>query len=119
MLSISEKLVLKAIITKCGKKDSCLASDADILCHIPQRAGISEKRLADIINCLEYDGYIDVVISDRHGEMVYCITVSQKGKGIRRESVQSKRYFLYRIFLAAASAAITFLIGKLLYAVIN
>ena len=116
MLSFSEKTVLKAVLVKCGERDSCLASSADILCRVPRHSEISEARLNDILKCLEYDGYVDVVMSDRYGEMVYCITLKDRGKGYKRESVQSRRYVIYRVFLAIISALITFIIGRLLFA---
>ncbi|MBQ9709536.1 MAG: hypothetical protein IJV67_02820 [Clostridia bacterium] len=119
MLSPSEKTVLKAVLSKCGERSKCLATAADILCRVPRHSEISESRLNDILKCLEYDGYVDVVMSDRHGEMVYCISLKERGKGYKRESVQSRRYVLYRFFLAILSAFITFAIGRLLFAILK
>ena len=115
MLSIKEKLVLKAVLTSCGDRQTCLLSPADLLCRLPHNAGISEKRLNEILKCLELDGYVDVVLSDRYGEIVYCITLTSKARAFGRESVQNKRYITYRIIIAVFSAVITFFVGRLLY----
>ncbi len=119
MLTKHERVVLKAVIDGCGEKSSCLVSPSNLLCRIPHGAGISEKRLSEILNCLEYDGYLSVILSDRHGEIVYCITLQQRGKGYKRESLQEKRYVASRVLLAVASAFITFTIGRLLYFLIK
>ncbi len=119
MLTVSEKNTLKAIINKCGQKQTCLASKQDILCRMPPRSGVSEKKLDKIIEGLEVDGYIDVILSDRHGEIVYCITLLARAKGYKRESVQSVRYVVYRVVLAVVSAFITFAVGRVLLRIIT
>ena len=119
MLSGGEKKVLAAGIERCGKKNSCLAAPVDIIGKLPPRLKINEERLSEMLSCLEYDGYIEVILSDRHGEIVYCISLLARGRGFGRERSQEKRYVVYRIIIAVASAAVTFVFGRLLYFLIN
>ena len=119
MLSGSEKRVLYAVIERCGKKNSCLAAPADLIEKLPPRLKISEKRLSEMLACLEYDGYIEVILSDRHGEIVYCISLLARGRGFGRERSQEKRYIIYRAIIAAASAVVTFALGRFLWYFIN
>ena len=119
MLSGYEKSVLNAILLKCGEKASCILSPLELLSLIPQKNRSGLSHLNDILKCLEYDEYIDVVLSDKRGQSVYCITLLKRGKGYKRERIQSKRYAIYRIILAAVCALITFVIGKILYFVLG
>lgn len=119
MLTANEKSVLSAVLKKCGERSSCLFSVKEYLASLPAKRGITEGRLREILDCLAFDGYIDVVLTDRHGETVYCITLLKRGKGYKRESVQSKREIIYRAIIAIASAVITFAVGRLLYFIIN
>ncbi len=116
MLTPKERAVLLSVLDRCGDKSSCLVPPASLL---PKRGTITADRLNDILKALEYDGYIDVILSDRHGETVYCITLLAKAKGFRRERIQSERYLAGRILVAIISALITFAVGRLLYLIIK
>ncbi|MBQ7164416.1 MAG: hypothetical protein IJR61_03715 [Clostridia bacterium] len=115
MLSKTERAVLNAVLIKCGERYNCLASPTDLLCRLPPKSGVSEKRLSEILECLEYDGYISVILSDRHGQTVYCIELLARGKGYRRETSQSRRALAFRLFLSVLSAFLTFAVGRALY----
>lgn len=119
MLTPLEKTVLRCVIKRCGERSTCLLSLSE--CNGLQTKGkrITQKKLGDVLDCLAFDGYVDVVLSDRRGERVYCITLLKRGKGYQRERVQSKREIVYRIIIAVASAVVTFSVGKLLYFIIN
>lgn len=110
---------MRSILDKCGGRTGCLASPKELIGALPIKAAVDEQRLGEIIECLDYDGYIDVVLSDRHGEKVYCITLKARGKGFGREAVQSKRYLAFRIAIAVGSALITYAVGKILYMIIR
>ena len=119
MLTKNEKSALKAVFSICGEKSSCLASPADLLVRFPPKSCVSEKRLSEILACLEYDGYIRVVLSDRHGETVYCIELLPRGKGYGRETAQSRRTLAVRLIISIASAVLTFVTGRILYFLIK
>ena len=114
MLSRNEKFVLNSILEKCGEKSSCIVPAEDISSELFLKRSTKEK-VNEILKCLEYDGYIDVILSDRHGQSVLCITLLKRGKGYKRETVQSKRYTAYKVTMAILCALITFIVGRLLY----
>ena len=114
MLSLKEKNILKKISDKCGEKKSCLIYREELVAP----AGgvtIGLKEVDGLVSSLSLDGYIDAVITFRKGERAYCIALTDKGRGFKREQTNSRRYVAFRLAIAAVSAAVTFLVGRLLY----
>lgn len=119
MLSRLENSVLKAIIVSCGDKHSCIIAAGKLLHYMPYKINGDLTKLNHVLKCLEYDGYFEVIYSVRRGEMVYCITLKQRGRAYLREKALIKRDVITRVILAVASAIITFLVGRFLYIFIN
>ena len=116
MLSKLENRVMKVIYCQSEGKDGLLISPNDIA----RQAGISGLKLQDIEraeNDLYSDGYFDLVYSDRKGERIYCISLTEKGTGFKRSKRIFKRTGLFRIGLSVSLAVLSFLIGLLLKAI--
>lgn len=114
MLSGKERYVLKKVSSKCGEKKYCLVYREE-LASPSGRVKIGVKEIDGLISSLSLDGYIDSVVTYRNGVRAYCIAVTEKGKGYKREQTNSRRYMIFRLAVAVSSAVITFLVGRLLY----
>ncbi len=114
MLSVKEGKVMTAILALRGEKNSFLISPDDILAAV---AYIEREELEKILENLCSDGYFDFILSDRKGERVYCISLTEKGKGYLRSVKELKRNVLLRVCLTAALAVMSFVIGVILKAV--
>lgn len=97
-----------------GEKNSFLVSPDDILAA---GVGIGRDELEKILENLCLDGYFDFILSDRKGERVYCISLTEKGKGYLRSVKELKRSILLRVCLTAVLAVMSFVIGVILKAV--
>ena len=116
MLTKSENRVMRAVYSAALGKPAVLITPADLL-KLAGDDGLTLSRLEKIVTALHQDGYFDLVYSDRHGETVYCITLSEKGKAFRRDAVVMKRNLIFRIGLSVGLAVLSFLIGLLLKAI--
>ena len=116
MLNKTESKVMGLLFNQCKDKNGVLISPTDII-RIVNIADLNKNKLDKIINDLASDGYIDLVYSERHGENIYCITLTEKGRSISREKMVRRRYILFRIGLTCGLAVVSFLIGLLLKAI--
>ena len=81
MLSKTENRVMGVLFSECKDKSALLISPTDLI-KITGEKGLTESKLDKILEDLYMDGYFDLVYSDRRGERVYCITLTERGKGI-------------------------------------
>ena len=95
-------------------KKSVLVEPEYILLQLDNK--ISKERLEEIVHDLYTDGYFDLVYSDRRGQKVYCITLTEKGKGYSRNTEIARRNLLYRLVLTVGFAILSFIIGLVLKA---
>ena len=116
MLNKEENAVMSTIAKECKEKDSLLISPSDLK-SLLGGVDFTLDRLDKIVEDLYTDGYFDLVLSERRGEKVYCITLTEKGKGYFRNKKLMKRNLIYRIGLSAALALFSFIIGLILKAI--
>lgn len=116
MLDKKESKVMDVLFSQCSGKDSLLISPIDLM-NMADLKTIGEKAVERIVTDLCYDGYFDLVYSDRRGERVFCVTLTDKGKSYGRAVKQQKRNLLYRLILSVFFAVVSFLIGLILKAV--
>lgn len=112
MLTRTEGKVMTAILAARGDKTSFLVSPDDIYAAVKDYVTRSELEAA--VEGLSEDGYFDLILSDRKGEKVYCITLTEKGKGYLRSVKEFRRNVLFRVCLSAALAVFSFVIGLIL-----
>lgn len=115
MLTRTESKVMTAILKASGGRESLLISAQDVLSVIGGET--TETDVKKAVENLAEDGYFDLILSDRRGETVYCVTLKDKGKGYERSVKAFKRNLLYRLCLSAALAVFSFIIGLILKAV--
>ena len=85
MLTKNEDKIMFAVYSACKEKSCALLSPDDILTMAGVRGVVSYDALDKILEALEYDDYFDLILSDRRGEKVYCITLHEKGQGYKRQ----------------------------------
>lgn len=116
MLSKTESKVMSVIFSSCSQKDALLITPLDLK-NLTGEKGLREQELDKIVDDLYKDGYYDLVFSERRGEKVYCITLTEKGRGFNRNKKIMKRNILFRLALSAALALFSFIIGLILKAI--
>jgi hypothetical protein len=100
-----------AVYSLCDGTDGCLISPADILSLLPPNRHYTTERIDDTLNALHLDGYFDLITSERKGEKMYVINLTDNGKVYKRAARQRQRDVLFKIFLAFIGAFATFIFG--------
>ncbi len=113
MLNKIEKKIMGGVISACAGKQGVLISPKD-LAEISNASELSQSETDVILQELSMDGYFDLVLSDRHGEAIYCITLLDKGKGYLRSQKLAKRNIIFRVLLTVGLACISFTVGLIL-----
>lgn len=115
MLTAKERRVLGVFIEECSGKTSALITPADLA----KKAGgeISVSAAEKIAEALAEDGYFDLVYSDRHGETVYCVSLTLKGRAYKRSVKIERRKLVFRVGVSVALAVMSFVIGLILKAI--
>lgn len=107
---------MSVIFKECSKRSSLLVTPSDLISMVGVK-GVAINSIDKIITDLNMDGYFDLVYSDRHGETVYCIALTEKGKGFERNKKVFKRNVVFRVGLTVVLAFLSFIIGLILKAI--
>ncbi|MBO7345706.1 MAG: hypothetical protein J6U92_07210 [Clostridia bacterium] len=116
MLSKIENKVMHAVYGVCYEKATQLISPVDLI-RLSGVVGLTQSKLERVMEDLSSDGYFDLIYSDRRGERIYCVTLTDKGKGYNREKRAQQRYILMRLCLTVGLAILSFIIGLILKAI--
>lgn len=124
VLTKKEKAVMRVIYKEADMGGgSCLITPIKIFEQIPLDLAIEESELEVALKNLEIDDYFDLTISDRKGELVYCVNMHKKGLQFARVERAFKSNVAFRILLAVAtgltSAAVGWGLKTLLTALLN
>ncbi len=114
MLNRRESAVMNAIYELCHEKGVCLIAPSELLALLPARKKLTEDGLEKILNELALDNYFELLSSERKGEKMYVISLRADGYAFKRCSLQMRRDFAVKMFWAATSAIVAFLVGILL-----
>lgn len=116
MLSKNESKIMGVIFRECKDRTALLISPVDLM-KISGVDTLTLTKLERVVKDLHTDGYFDLVYSDRHGETVYCISLTEKGKGYLRNNKILKRNLYFRLIATVGFAVLSFVIGLILKAV--
>ncbi len=116
MLNGLENKVMVCLCKECKEKPSVLISPIDLIKIVGDK-NLNKAKLEKIVNDLSMDGYFDLVYSDRQGELIYCISILEKGKGYIRNSKIFKRDLIFRLMLTVVLAIVSFIVGLILRAI--
>lgn len=75
-----------------------------------------EEQIRLALNSLRLGGFIDVLYTDRHGEPFIYLTVTQKANDFLSAKSRRRKELAARLSLAVLSALVTYVAGKILYA---
>lgn len=118
MLSKKEKIIMSFIYEKCTGKESVLILPEELLNILKPKYELSLAEIKEIVDNLVLDGYITMILSDKKGKPIYCISLDKKGESYQRD-IKNERQNLVKlivrtILLAVLSTAVGLLI-KLLF----
>ncbi len=114
MLSRLENRVMGEIYRNCKSKNAVLIEKSSLT---SMTGAESEEKLDRVVNDLYTDGFFDLVYTERQGEKVYCITLTEKGKGYPREAKMIKRTLMFKLAVTVGFAIVSFIVGLILKAI--
>ena len=118
MLNKKENTIMAFIFDKAHTRGSCLLTPSDLIVAGLPDFILTQDDVKKILDLLELDGYIEVVLSDKNGEKVYCISLKAKGEAFKRQKQISRKSLRNRILitvaLAVLSACVTLIIKLIL-----
>lgn len=117
MLSVKQKIILKILNDNCGSQGSILISKEviSLLCQPLKR--ISAQAVEKTLISLSIGGYVEYVKTYKKAEEVYCITITEKGKLYRLEERAQVQNFVNKLAVTVLCALLSFVIGRILFAV--
>ncbi len=120
MLNRKEKLVMSYLYEACTTNGGkCLLSIEDIMSNMYSKVDLTPDAVEEIVKNLAFDDYIEVVHSDKKGEIVYCITLTEHGQAFVRENNNSRRNTRMLIIRTVLLAVLSFVVGVVLKAIFS
>lgn len=117
MLSSKEKRVMDYIYNECVDKQSSLIAPSDIQNAVKPKYDLTDVEVDQFVNNLMIEEYIDVVNSDKNGNLIYCISLKTKGEGYMREKENRKKQIYTVLFRTVILACISFTVTLILKAI--
>lgn len=119
MLSRKEKALLNFILEVAKDKESCLLSPDELINGLEPKYTCSQIEIESFLEGLSQENYISVVNSDKKGELIYCITILNKGKSFVREEKNAKKNVANAIIRTVLLAILSFVVGLVLKAIFS
>lgn len=116
MLSRKEKVIMNYILRESSGKTTCLLSPLDLQHSLEPKFSANAVEIQSILEGLAQENYITLVNSDKNGELIYCITILDKGKAFNREQRNIKKSWSAAIFKTVILAILSFIVGLILKA---
>lgn len=114
MLNRKEKIMLNYILETSSGKSTCLFTALDLQHALEPRYSTNIIEIEAILEMLAQENYITLVNSDKNGEIIYCITVLQKGKSIHKTQKSKRRMWVATITKTVLLAVLSFAVGLVL-----
>ena len=112
VLTKKEKAVMRVVYQEAERQGgACLLTPIEIFEQIPLDIDIEENELDTTLRNLEIDEYFDLTMSDRKGELVYCINMQKKGLQFARVERAFKSNVMFRLIFAMCTATVGALVG--------
>lgn len=116
MLSKKEKMIMQYILSTSNGKTTCLLSPLDVEHCLEPKYSVNEIEVQALLEGLSQENYISLVNSDKNGELIYCITILDKGKSFHREEKNIKKTWSQAIVKTVLLAVLSFIVGVILKA---
>lgn len=117
MLSRKEKLIMHYILKESGNRDTCLLSPIDVEHAVAPKYSINHVEIQALLEGLVQENYINLVNSDKNGELIYCISILPKGKSFHREQKNIKKGWVGAAVRTVLLAILSFIVGLILKAI--
>ncbi|MBE5736514.1 MAG: hypothetical protein E7356_04110 [Clostridiales bacterium] len=114
MLSRKEKMIMQYILKSSGNKDTCLLSPLDIEHACAPKFNITQIEAQALLDGLVQENYINLVNSDKNGELIYCISILPKGKSFHREQHNVKKVWVGAVVRTVLLAVLSFVVTLVL-----
>lgn len=113
-----EKMVMDYIFDKSNGKDSVLISFKEITDVLTKNLlETSDVEIDEIMQNLSLDGYINVILSDKKGKPIYCVSLDKKGVSWRRDAENRRKTTIMLVVRTVLLAVLSFAVGLILKAV--
>ena len=108
---------MQYILKESGNKDTCLLLPIDIEHALAPRYAINQIESQALLDGLVQENYINLVNSDKNGELIYCISILPKGKSFHREQHNIKKSWVSAVLKTVLLAILSFVVGLILKAI--
>ena len=114
MLSKKENILMSYIFGKCEGKESVLITPEELLNQFTPKYELSQAEIKELVDNLVLDGYITMILSDKKGKPIYCISLDKKGESYERDRQNEKKNLAKLIVRTILLAVLSTLVGVLL-----
>ena len=108
---------MQYIIKESGNRDTCLLLPIDFEHALAPKYSISQIEIQALLEGLVSENYINLVNSDKNGELIYCISILPKGKSFHREQKNIKKSWASAVIRTILLAILSFVVGIILKAI--
>lgn len=113
-----EKVVMDYIFERANGKESVLIGVEELADFLSPYIGkVSNEMLDQIMQNLSLDGYISVIMSDKKGKPIYCVSLERKGESWRRDNEKRKQTTIMLVVRTVLLAVLSFVVGVVLKAI--
>ncbi len=110
-------MIMQYILKESGNRDTCLLQPIDIEYACAPRYNINQIEAQALLDGLVQENYINLVNSDKNGELIYCISILPKGKSFYREEHNIKKSWGNAVVRTILLAILSFIVGVILKAI--
>ena len=119
VISKNEKVMMNVIYAAAGAEGQCLLTPLELLQKIPYGVDFREDDLKPTLEALAIDGYFAFDVAKRDEKEIFCIVLTEKGKGYEREKKKSRRKIIKRIIVTVVFALLGYLVKVIIAAIIG
>jgi len=117
MLSKKEKIFLNYIFNKCTEKESVLITPEELQNELNPKYNVNLQEVSELVNGLVLDNYITMILSDKKGKPIYCISLNKKGESYLRDQQAARKNLMNLIVRTVLLAILSTAVGLVLKAI--
>ena len=114
MLSKKEKILMNYIFNKCQNKNSILIMPEELENQLKPRYDVNKKEVEELIEGLVLDRYITMILSDKNGKPIYCVSLDKKGESYERDRESERKSLIKMVVRTILLAILSTAVGVLL-----
>lgn len=114
MLSKKEKIIMQYIFDKCSGKESVLISPDELANLLKPKYDLTNPEIKVLVDNLVLEGLITMILSDKKGKPIYCISLDKKGESYERDRRNEKQTLIKLIIRTILLAVLSTLVGIIL-----